>query len=139
MTNPQIRRKSLRYPGYDYRQAGSNFVTICTYRRPHLFGEVVDGVVVLSPPGIAAECYWLGIPERFPGVLVDVFVVMPDHLHGILMMGTDPEHDAAVEVSDIIRWFKVCMHNEYRQHVPSGAWRPYQGKLWQWQFHDRII
>ncbi len=133
------RRNSLRYPGYDYRQAGAIFVTICTHNRQRLFGAVVNGEISLAPPGIAAEHYWSGIGDRFPGVIVDSMIVMPDHLHGILLLGTDPEIETNVSVADIIRWFKVCMRGAYRKQVASGAWLPFDSQLWQRNYNDRII
>src|SRR5665811_257088 len=80
-TSSTVRRNSLRYPGYDYSQPGAIFVTIRTHDRQRLFGSVVNGEVALSPPGVAAERYWLRIPERFPGAMVDSFVIMPLSLY----------------------------------------------------------
>jgi len=138
-TSSTVRRNSLRYPGYDYSQPGAIFVTIRTHDRQRLFGSVVNGEVALSPPGVAAERYWLRIPERFPGAMVDSFVIMPDHVHGILLMGTDPNIEAGVSVPDIVGWFKVCMRSTYRKQVKDGMWLPYQAQLWQRSFNDRII
>lgn len=139
MINPPVRRNSLRYPGYDYRQAGGIFVTICTHNRQRLFGSVVNGAVVHTPAGVTAERFWRSIPNRFPGVLVDSSVVMPDHLHGILLIGTDPEIETTVSVGDVVRWFKASMHSAYRKQVATGAWLPFQSRLWQRDYHERII
>ena len=78
------RRNSLRYPGYDYAQPGGVHVTICTEHRQHLLGIVRDGEMTCSAAGVAAIETWDAIPARFPTVMVDGSVVMPDHLHGIL-------------------------------------------------------
>ncbi len=134
-----IRRNSLRYPGYDYRQAGAVFVTICTHQRQPIFGSVIDGVMTLSAQGEVAEQLWLGIEERFPGVVVDSTVIMPDHLHGILMLGTDPGAELHAKVGDLVHWFKIKVQAAYRKQVAAGVWPPYRKQLWQRNFHDRII
>ncbi len=78
------RRRSLRLPGYDYTDPGAYFVTICTHLRIPLFGGVEGGKVVRSPAGrIAASC-WMAIPHEFEGVDLDAWMLMPNHLHGIL-------------------------------------------------------
>jgi REP element-mobilizing transposase RayT len=135
----RTRRNSLRYPGYDYSQPGCVFVTVCTYRRQRLFGAVVDGVMRLSPQGVVAEGMWRDIGERNPGVIVDAVVVMPDHLHGIVMTGTDPDIEPSASIEDIVHDYKVRFRAAYRKHVNAGAWPPYATKLWQRSYHDRII
>jgi REP element-mobilizing transposase RayT len=78
------RRRSIRLPGFDYANCGVYFITICTHRRIPVFGEVRCGRVHLTQTGqIAWDC-WLALPGHFDGVTVDVFVIMPDHVHGIL-------------------------------------------------------
>lgn len=78
-------RRSIRLKGYDYTQAGAYFVTICAYRRECLFGQVANGVV-LSQYGCIAEQCWQILPRDFPRVELDVFVSMPNHLHGIIVL-----------------------------------------------------
>ena len=82
------RRKSIRLQGYDYSQAGLYFITVCTHNRVPLFGEIVDGVMALNTAGQIVEKCWCTIPEHFPQVTVDEFVVMPNHVHGIITIGT---------------------------------------------------
>ena len=89
--NPAIHnRHSIRLPGYDYSQTGSYFLTINTYKKDHLFGEVVNGVVKLSPVGEIVQEQWLQIPRHFSNVVLDAFVIMPNHMHGIVVI-TDGE------------------------------------------------
>jgi len=83
------RRRSIRLEGYDYAQAGAYFVTICTHGRACLFGEVVDDRMEWNAAGRAADQCWCDIPTHFPQVALDEFIVMPNHVHGILIM-TDP-------------------------------------------------
>ena len=77
-------RRSIRLPGYDYRQAGAYFVTLCAYGRECLFGDIVDGSVVLSAFGAIAEEEWLRSAEIRKEMALDAFVVMPNHLHGVV-------------------------------------------------------
>ncbi len=79
-------RRSIRLPGYDYAQAGAYFVTLCTQGRECLFGNVVDGVMQLNDAGLVAEKCWLEIPMHFPRVVLDAVIIMPNHVHGILVI-----------------------------------------------------
>jgi REP element-mobilizing transposase RayT len=134
------RRNSLRYPGYDYAQPGSVFVTVETARGQRLFGAVVDGLVSHSPAGVVAMERWRGIPQHYPMVAIDAFVVMPDHIHGIVMCGVVPDAEAArATVGDVVRWFKTSMSAAYRMGVKKEGWPPYNGQLWHRDYHDRII
>ena len=79
-------RRSIRLKGYDYSQEGAYYVTIVTYHRDCLFGEVVNEKMILNDFGkIVNEC-WSAIPEHFPSVELGAYVVMPNHVHGILMI-----------------------------------------------------
>jgi hypothetical protein len=80
-------RKSIRLREFDYSSEGAYLVTICTYRRKCSLGEIRDGKGQLSRVGkIVQEC-WFTIPQHFPRVTIDEFVVMPNHTHGILIFG----------------------------------------------------
>lgn len=82
-------RKSIRLQGYDYTQAGAYFVTIVTHQRDCLFGEIQNSEVALSNFGkIADEC-WRAIPEHFPTVELGAYVIMPNHVHGVIMIHED--------------------------------------------------
>jgi REP element-mobilizing transposase RayT len=80
------RRRSIRLPGYDYSQPGYYFITVCTHDRECLFGEVRNAEMVLSEAGRAVRSVWTNLPNRFPGIDLDEFVVMPNHVHGILVI-----------------------------------------------------
>jgi hypothetical protein len=83
-------RRSLRLQGYDYAQSGTYFITICTHNRPHLFGTVHDGSLCLNKAGKMLEDWWLRLPTKFPSLSLDAFVIMPNHLHGILVLQANP-------------------------------------------------
>jgi putative transposase len=79
-------RRSIRLSGYDYTQAGAYFVTICTHQRQHLLAHIDATGRVLSHIGrLVARC-WLAIPRHFPNAILDAWVIMPDHLHGIIVL-----------------------------------------------------
>ncbi len=79
-------RRSIRLKGYDYRQAGAYFVTFVTQDRAPLFGEVTEGDMRLNDAGRLVQKVWKEIPSHFPYVELDAFVIMPNHVHGILVI-----------------------------------------------------
>mgnify|MGYP002814623350 FL=1 len=79
-------RRSIRLRGHDYSDPGEYYVTICTHNRECVLGEIKDGEMRLSNAGEIAETCWLEIPRHFPNVVLDEFVIMPDHMHGILIL-----------------------------------------------------
>ena len=79
-------RRSIRLDGYDYSQEGLYFVTICTEKRDCLFGKISNGIMVLNEMGIIAYHEWLATPVIRKNVGLDVFVVMPNHIHGIIII-----------------------------------------------------
>jgi putative transposase len=84
---PQSRhRKSIRLKGYDYTQPGAYFVTLVTQERACIFGEVVNGEMYMSLLGQVVNREWIRLSNRFPNVELDGFMVMPNHLHGIIVL-----------------------------------------------------
>jgi len=79
-------RRSVRLKGYDYSQAGAYFVTVCVQDRACLFGEVVGDQMHLNEAGRLVLAEWNALPVRFPAVTLDVFGVMPNHIHGIIVV-----------------------------------------------------
>ncbi len=84
-------RRSIRLPGYDYAGAGAYYVTICAFQMLCLFGEIVDGEVVLSTLGCVVDEEWRRTAQVRPGVRLDAYVIMPNHLHGIVIIARDEE------------------------------------------------
>jgi len=79
-------RHSIRLKGYDYSQPGTYFITIVTQGRSSLFGEIVDGKMRLNNAGKIVQQEWRRLGQRFPHVELDAFVVMPNHIHGIVII-----------------------------------------------------
>jgi hypothetical protein len=83
---PNPRRKSIRLPHYDYTSPGAYFVTICAYGRMCLFGNVVGEGVVLNEWGRVVERKWIWLGEQYDHVEIDEFIIMPNHVHGIIVL-----------------------------------------------------
>ena len=89
------RRATNRAEGFDYSLPGWYYVTICTHQLHPVFGDVVEGEMVLNDAGRVATEMWHGLPERFDHIDLDAFVLMPNHLHGIIVINetTEPMMD----------------------------------------------
>ncbi|MDD4995400.1 MAG: hypothetical protein PHW53_02995 [Patescibacteria group bacterium] len=79
-------RRSIRLPTYDYNSPGYYYLTICTADRLCVFGQIEDKKMVLNEIGKIADRRWRQIPFRFPNVKLDVYVIMPNHIHGIVQI-----------------------------------------------------
>ncbi len=134
------RRNTLRYPGFDYGSPGAVFVTICTANRQRLFGEVRQDTMHLNDPGEAVLRCWQRLPDRFPDLALDGVILMPDHLHGIVLLGTDPGSKPKGHLlGDAIRSFKSATRRAWSSGVRDRGWQPYDGELWQRGFYDTIL
>ena len=132
-------RKQNRLPDYDYSQEGSYFVTLCTQNRARLFEmetPVGNGLCAV-PEGNGIIHKWVRETEnKFPGVVIDKYVIMPDHLHLIV---TIKERHAGRSLPDAMRFFKTMTTNEYIRGVKDGVVTPFDGKLWQKSYYDHVI
>src|SRR6266567_2663379 len=105
-------RRSIRLRHYDYASEGAYSVTICAQNRECLYGEIVNGEMVLNDAGGVVESVWCALPGRFPSIELDAFVVMPNHFHGIIVI-CDSHADISVKggspaptLGDIVCTFK---------------------------------
>jgi putative transposase len=127
-------RQSTRLRGHDYSSQGGYFVTICTENRDALLGEIVDGRMVENELGAAVRRIWQGLPDRFPSVIPDAFVVMPNHLHGVVFLTAEFGTDDAPPLGQVMRVFKSISAVACNRLLErSGT------SFWQSRFHDRII
>lgn len=146
-------RVSKRLTTRDYRQPGQYFVTICTYQRAHFFGRIREGEMALSPAGQVAWDYWHEIPQHHAMVRLGTFVVMPNHIHGLLeildsntarwgpKMRPMAEPDTVQflsqispkvgDLSLIIRGYKGAVTRTVREKGYDFAW--------QKSFHDHVL
>jgi putative transposase len=82
-------RRSIRLKGYDYAQPGAYFITTVTWQRGLLFGDIVGGEMVLNPSGRIVQNAWSDLPRHYPHVEFGAFIIMPNHVHGILVLVDD--------------------------------------------------
>lgn len=130
-TLPQ--RKSPRLQDYDYSQDGAYFVTICSYQREMLFGEISDGAMFPNSAGKIASEIWNTIPQHYPDVELDAFVVMPNHIHGILCLMGDGKSFKTV-LGRVINAYKGAVTARIRENSADEIY-----KVWQSRYHDHII
>lgn len=129
-------RPSLRLPTYDYAQPGGYFVTICTQDRRNMFGEVIHGEMVLNDPGRVVAEVWEALPGRFPHTSLDGFVVMPNHLHGIILID---EQQTGKGLGQIVGAFKSLATNRYIAGIRQHGWPPFRKRLWQDNYFEHVI
>jgi putative transposase len=156
-------RKSIRLKGYDYSQPGAYFVTVVTQGRADLFGQVRGGDMHLNEAGQMVAAIWVSLAKRFPQIELDIYQVMPDHFHGIIVI-----HDKSVDekpvgaglvpapsrattrvaptnaninpaLGDIIAAFKSITTLEYIRGVRGLGWAQFYGRLWQRNYFERVI
>ena len=136
------RRRSIRLQGYDYRVVNAYFVTICVEQRRRMFGDVADSQVRLSHVGEVVDECWQAIPQHFPHAALDLHVVMPDHLHGLLIIETDARSAVGKQsalragpgsLPVIVRHFKAAVTRTARQRgLLFGA-------LWQRNYYEHVV
>ncbi|MDI6767959.1 MAG: transposase [Bacteroidota bacterium] len=92
------KRKHIRLKEYDYSLEGSYFVTICTKNREHFFGEIVNGELRLNGIGNIAKNCWQELEQHFSNIMLDEFVIMPNHVHGIIIISEKPRRDVQLNI-----------------------------------------
>ena len=153
----KYRIASARAQWWNYGWNGAYFVTICTKNREHFFGEINDGNMYLSRTGVIADILWHHIPHHAPFVELGDFVVMPNHVHGIIILDK-PDHHAVetlhatslpsrsqppknqrmASISPRAQTLSAVIRS-YKSAVTRHANRLGLEHGWQARFHDRII
>jgi len=145
--NPEahsFRRKDIRIPEFDYSQPGAFFVTIVTKDRKTLFGQVDNGKMVLNNVGKLAEEVWLALPTHFPNVELGEWVIMPNHIHGIISINVEATHASPLpriskgpapgSIGAIIGSFKSAVTKRVHQNSKNT-----NNNLWQRNYYEHII
>jgi putative transposase len=137
-------RRLIRLQGYDYSQPGAYFVTICTRDRECLFGDVTDCEIRLNDIGRRAQAAWEAMPTRFAAITLDPFTVMPNHIHGIIIVGAQfiaPNHptlaqkgamNRAPTLGEIVRTYKAVSTRVIRQSIDGDF-------TWQRNYYEHVI
>jgi REP element-mobilizing transposase RayT len=131
-------RRSIRLRGYDYTKTGAYFVTLVAQDRECLFGEVRNGEMHLSPAGRMIVRTWCEIPQHYPCVRTESFVLMPNHLHGVIILRPD-DSDNPLSLGNVIQRFKTLTTRRYIDGVYNEGWEPFNKRLWQRNYYERII
>ena len=134
------RRRSIRLPDYDYSQAGAYFVTTCTHNRACLFGDIVDGEMRLNEDGRLAQSVWEALPKHYSHVESDAFVVMPNHVHGIIVLTATPvgaglkPDPTRHGLPEIVRTFKTFSGRRINQSRGTPG-----TSVWQRNYYEHVI
>jgi putative transposase len=131
-------RRDMRLPGWDYRLPGPYAITICTQDRVHRFGVVRDGLMVLNPIGEMVQSVWAEMPREFPQVILDAHVVMPNHVHAILMLDSE-DIERNPELGTVVQRFKSVVTARYARGVREQGWPPFDGRLFQRNYYEHIV
>jgi putative transposase len=138
-------RRSIRLKGYDYAEPGAYFVTVCTRDRESLFGHVVNGDMHLNEAGEVAQRCWEDIPAHFPFVELDAFVIMPNHVHGIIVV---PGRGTACRAPTIEQFAKPSVgtiptvvrsyKSSVTRHVNLARGAP-GTPVWQRNYYEHVV
>ncbi len=142
----KYRVPSTRLKKWDYSSAGYYFVTICTKNQEKYFGEIMQ----LSEIGNLVQKYWLKIPNHFPFVVLDTFIIMPNHIHGILIINNRPHPVETPKlgvstnhpINNHNSWKNGCLGviiNQFKRICTIDIRKKYNYFSWQPRFYDQII
>jgi len=121
-----------------------------------MFGEIVNGVMVVNDIGAMVVRWWVKLAEKYENIQIDEYCFMPNHMHGIIHVGANPRvrpdnmrscdrkgqtHGSAPTVSlcRILQWFKTMSTNDYIRHVNNNQWPSFNRRLWQRNYYERVI
>lgn len=146
--NNKYRIPSARLQGWDYGANAIYFVTICTSHREHYFGEIDNDQMQLNEIGLIAHQCWLDIPKYFSNVILDVHIVMPNHVHGIVIIDNPVETPYMGVLDEKInpvinkKWKPGTLGviiNQFKRIVTINARKINPDFEWQTRFHDHIV
>lgn len=134
-----LHRKQIRLKGYDYCQNGAYFITICSFQRFSIFGEIIVGQELcscqLSNTGYIIESEIIKLEEHFKGIEIDKYVVMPNHVHMIITIGAQrQEQSSCPTIGNVIQALKSRTTKQANQ-IETKPGR----KIWQYRYYDHII
>jgi len=158
-------RRSIRLKGFDYSREGYYFVTVDCWKMMEYFGRIEKGKVLLNNCGRLADKLWLEIGNRYLGVNMDEYIIMPNHVHGIIQLdgimegaagqagegrvgqageeraGTRPARTEmlALNLGKIIGEYKSLVLNEYIKGIKDKDWPRFYRRFWQRNYYERVI
>jgi REP element-mobilizing transposase RayT len=146
-------RRSIRLPEFDYSGAGVYFITICADGKLPIFGNVIKGSIILNDVGVIAQNCWCSIPDHFPNANLYDYIVMPNHVHGLIALISDKKADTACRVPTAGDYNKESFSGptnksiptiirSYKSAVSKLAHEQFPGrfaKIWQSRYYEHVI
>jgi REP element-mobilizing transposase RayT len=133
-------RRSIRLPNYDYSKKGLYYVTLCSIDRECLFGEVSDDRIILNLVGKIIDHFWSELGNRYLNISTDEYIIMPNHMHGIIIINDHNEDCRGVVTTPLPKLGKIITWYKYNSTKYVNRLRRSPGaKLWQRNYYDRII
>ncbi len=127
-------------------------MTICSRNREFLFGEIIGGQMRTNETGRMIHSVWYELPKHYPGIGVDVFVVMPNHVHGIVVVGAGPSPRRprpgggqpqgvapTISLPNVVHRFKSMTTAPYRRSLGTKGKDESGGILWQRNYYEHIV
>jgi len=134
------RRRTLRLKGYDYSRPGAYFLTFIVRDRRRLLGQVLQEKMYLSVPGKMVRSVWLELGDRYSGIQLDEFVIMPDHFHGLIHLTEGESREVPrLDLFQLVHRFKSLTTARYRHGVATLGWPRFRGRLWQRDYFEHIV
>jgi len=142
-------RKKMRLRDYDYSEVGGYFITICTFNREYLLGGISNQEIVLNDIGEIAEQWWLKLENKFANIILDDHVIMPNHIHGVIIISGGRDNVGAIHelplqrdkierrrmlIPKIIGYFKMNTA-KYINQLRDATGHPF----WQRNYYEHII
>jgi len=141
-------RKNNRLKGFDYSQNGVYFITICTQNKINLFGDIIVGAdlvsarMKLNTAGQMIERVYREVISSFDNIVSDHFVIMPNHVHGMISIQRADTRSApttAVTIGRVVQAFKSKTTVAYIRGVKNGSFLAFQKRLWQRNYYEHIV
>ena len=133
-------RVSPRLQSFDYAEGGTFFITICTYEKRCIFGDVIEGQMRLNDIGSIADSQWALTSAIRPDIELDEFQVMPNHLHAILFVPPSPDTTKRImgyakgSLAAVVGAYKSAVTSAIRKMLGNNSF-----KVWQPRFYDHLI
>lgn len=147
----KLHHRDIRLPEYDYSQEGAYFITICTQDRKCILGDIIDGQMKLNKWGRVVEQSWHDLVDHYTGIELDTYVIMPNHIHGVIVItgdvniktdvgdGFKPSPTGRMVVkshglAEIVRAFKTFSARKINQERNAKG-----QKVWQRNYFEHVI
>ena len=138
--DPKIHhRQSIRLKDYDYSSDGAYFMTVCAQDKEYMFGDVIDGKMILNLSGEMVKKWLSELENKFKNIELGEYVIMPNHIHLIVFIMNVAVRSEQNNIPQIVQWLKTMTTNEYIKNVKQNNWKPFDKRLWQRNYYDRVI